>query len=69
MEICRKIEKADYAAIIICSNTMHKIADQAQEKIVIPIINVIDKTAKAIKIRHIETVGLLGTRFTMVGCF
>ena len=69
LQICLTLEKADCSAIIICSNTMHKIADQVQRKINIPIINVIDVTAKAIKEKNIETVGLLGTRFTMEGGF
>jgi len=68
-QICITLEKANCSAIIICSNTMHKIADQVQEKIKIPIINVIDETAKVIKERNIKTVGLLGTRFTMEGVF
>ena len=68
-QICITLERANSSVIIICSNTMHKIADQAQEKITIPIINVIDETAKVIQKRNIETVGLLGTRFTMEGGF
>ncbi len=68
-QICITLEKANCSAIVICSNTMHKIADQVQEKIVIPIINVIDETAKAIKERNVETIGLLGTKFTMESGF
>lgn len=68
-QICITLEEASCSAIVICSNTMHKIADQAQEKTKIPIINVIDETAKVIKERNIETIGLLGTRFTMEGGF
>ena len=68
-QICIIFEKANCLGIIICSNTMHKIADQVQEKIEIPIINVIDETAKIIKQNNIKTVGLLGTRFTMEGEF
>ena len=69
IEICITLEKANCSAIFICSNTMHKIADHVQEKIKIPIINVIDETAKIIKKRKLKTVGLLGTRFTMEGGF
>jgi len=64
-----KLEKAGCTALVICSNTMHKIADQIQEKVSIPLINVIDETAKEIKSRNIESIGLLGTRFTMEGDF
>jgi aspartate racemase len=67
--ISLKLEKAGCGALVICSNTMHKIADQIQEKISIPLINVIDETAKAIKAKNIDNIGLLGTKFTMEGDF
>ena len=65
VNICIKLEKAGCSALIICSNTMHKIADHVQENITIPLINVIDETAKVIKANKIKTIGLLGTKFTM----
>lgn len=68
-QICIILEKANCSGIIICSNTMHKIADQVQENIKIPIINIIDETAKIIKQNNLKKVGLLGTRFTMEGEF
>ena len=64
-KICVKLEKAGCSALIICSNTMHKIADQVQNNISIPLINVINETAKAIKAKNIKNIGLLGTKFTM----
>ena len=69
IEICKTLEKAGCSALVICSNTMHKIADNVQERIKIPIINVIDATAKEIKQSGIKTIGLLGTKFTMEGGF
>ncbi len=63
------LEKAGCGALVICSNTMHKIADQIQANISIPLINVIDETAKAIKAKNIKNIGLLGTKFTMEGDF
>jgi aspartate racemase len=63
--ICTRLEKAGCSALIICSNTMHKIADQVQKNISIPLINVIDETAKAIRLKNITNIGLLGTKFTM----
>ncbi|MFW9820946.1 MAG: aspartate/glutamate racemase family protein [Candidatus Thorarchaeota archaeon] len=60
-----KLEKVGCTALVICSNTMHKIAEQIQEKVSIPLINVIDETAKEIKVKNIKNVGLLGTKFTM----
>lgn len=67
--ICRNLELAGSKAIVICSNTMHKIATEIEAKISIPLINVVDETAKAIKSTNIKSVGLLGTKFTMEGAF
>lgn len=55
--------------LVICTNTMHKMADQIASKIEIPILNIIDVTAEAIKARGFRTIGLLGTRFTMTEDF
>jgi len=67
--ISRKLENAGCEALVICSNTMHKIADELQKNISIPIINVIDETALKIKELKLKKVGLLGTKFTMEGDF
>ncbi|MFX0049041.1 MAG: aspartate/glutamate racemase family protein [Candidatus Hermodarchaeota archaeon] len=67
--ICKKLEAAGCKAIVICSNTMHKIAAEIETEILIPLINVVDETAKAIKSMNIKCVGLLGTKFTMEGIF
>lgn len=69
IEICKKLETVGSSAIVICSNTMHKIADNLEGRISIPIINVIDETAKVIKSMKIKTIGLLGTKFTMESGF
>jgi aspartate racemase len=61
----RRVEKAGADFLVICTNTMHKLADDIQKQIGIPILNIIDATAAEIKRRDIDTVGLLGTRFTM----
>ena len=55
--------------LVICTNTMHKLADQVAEKIEIPILNIIDVTANAVTARGLSKVGLLGTRFTMTQDF
>lgn len=59
------LERAGADFLVICTNTMHKMADAIQEKINIPILNLIDATAAQIKKQGIQTIGLLGTRFTM----
>ncbi|MGI2170951.1 aspartate/glutamate racemase family protein [Shewanella sp. MF05960] len=51
--------------VIICTNTMHKVADEIQAKISIPILHIADATANALLADGITKVGLLGTRFTM----
>jgi aspartate racemase len=61
----RRVETAGADFLVICTNTMHKLADDIQKQIGIPILNIIDATAAEIKRRDIDTVGLLGTRFTM----
>ncbi len=65
VEGARSIERAGADFLVMCTNTMHKLADGVQKEIGIPLLNIIDATAKQIRIRGIETIGLLGTRFTM----
>jgi len=67
--ICKKLEIAGSKAVLFLSNTMHKIVKDIEPEISVPIINVIDETAKIIKSMNIENVGLLGTKFTMEGEF
>ena len=51
--------------IILCTNTMHKVADQIQAGIKIPFLHIADATAEKIKSAGLQKIGLLGTRFTM----
>lgn len=60
-----QVEAAGADFLLICTNTMHKVAPQIQQAIVIPILHLADATAKRIKAAGIETIGLLGTNFTM----
>jgi len=69
IDISKKLESAGCSCIVMCSNTIHKIADKLEREIPIPLLHVIDETAKAIKLKNLSTVGLLGTRFTMEGGF
>ena len=64
-----EVEKGGGEFLVICTNTMHKLADQIAEKINIPILNIIDVTAEKIKKKGLSKIGLLGTRFTMVQDF
>ena len=61
----RRIEAAGADFLLICTNTMHKVADEVAAVINIPLLHIADATAAQIKDAGIDTVGLLGTRFTM----
>ena len=64
-----RLEKAGADFIVICTNTMHKVAPQMREHIAIPIIHIAEATADKLKERSITTVGLLGTKYTMTEDF
>ncbi len=65
IEVARSVEAGGADFLIICTNTMHKMADEVQQSIGIPILHIADATAEVIKARGLHRVGLLGTRFTM----
>jgi len=54
---------------VICTNTMHRMAEEIETATPIPLLHIADAAAQAIKAQGIHTVGLLGTRFTMEGDF
>ena len=64
-EAAKSIEKAGADCVMIGANTMHKIADEVQAAITIPLINIADAVAEAIKIKNLKKVALLGTKYTM----
>lgn len=59
------IEAGGADFLLICTNTMHKVAAQVESSISIPILHIADATAKKLVSDGIKKVGLLGTRFTM----
>jgi aspartate racemase len=61
----RVIESAGADLLLICTNTMHKVADTVSAAIGIPLLHIADATADRIHGAGVRTVGLLGTRFTM----
>lgn len=61
----QQVERAGADFLIICTNTMHKMAEQVQQEIQIPLLHIADTAARQIKAQGLQTVGLLGTRFTM----
>jgi aspartate racemase len=60
-----RLERGGADIILICTNTMHKLYNEVQSCIKIPILHIADATAEVIKKRDLKNVGLLGTRFTM----
>ncbi|MGB8212299.1 MAG: aspartate/glutamate racemase family protein [Anaerolineales bacterium] len=65
IEAARAVEAGGADFLIICTNTMHKMADEVQRSIRIPLLHIADATAVSIKASGLHRVGLLGTRFTM----
>ena len=61
----RSLEKGGADFVILCTNTMHKVADEIQAHINIPFLHIADATAQRIKDSGLHKIGLLGTRFTM----
>lgn len=61
----KRIEAAGADFLLICTNTMHKVAQEVADGIAIPLLHIGDAAAERIKEEKMGTVGLLGTRFTM----
>jgi aspartate racemase len=59
------LEAAGAEVLLICTNTMHRVADQVQDAVSIPLLHIIDVTADALIAAGLSTVGVLGTAFTM----
>lgn len=62
---CLSLERGGADAIVLCANTAHAVADQVKQQIRLPIIDIIDATAREIRRQGLSNVGLLGTKFTM----
>lgn len=65
----QNLEKAGADFIIICTNTMHKVAPEIQSRLNIPIVHIAEATAEALQKEHITKVALLGTKYTMTQDF
>lgn len=64
-QACKSLKQSGVKAIVLCANTAHMFADDIEQKIGLPIINIIASTANAAKSQGVKKVGLLGTKFTM----
>ena len=64
-QAARQLEAGGADFVVLCTNTMHKVAPQIEAAIAIPFLHIVDATAAAIKAQGYTKVGLLATRFTM----
>lgn len=65
IDAAQNVQNGGADFVLICTNTMHKMAEDVQKHIDIPILHIADATAETIKIKGLTKIGLLGTRFTM----
>lgn len=64
-DVAAGLEKAGAACVLICTNTMHMVADEVEARLNVPLINIIDETAHALKSGGAKRPLLLATRYTM----
>lgn len=64
-DAARAVERAGADMILICTNTMHKVADEVAAAVSVPLLHIADMTADELDRASVATVGLLGTRYTM----
>jgi len=65
IDAAQRVKKGGADFVVICTNTMHKMAEEVQNSINIPLLHLADVTAERIKAQGLKKVGLLGTKFTM----
>jgi aspartate racemase len=65
----RRVQAAGAECIVLCTNTMHKVADAITAAVELPLIHIVDPTGEAIVERGLRRVGLLATRYTMEDTF
>ena len=68
-QAAENLEKAGADFLVICTNTMHKVAPQIRQRIRIPILHIAEATAAVLQDAGITRVGLLGTKYTMTQDF
>ena len=65
----QSVEKAGADFLLICTNTMHKVAAEIADGLSVPVLHIADATADVLLLDGVSNVGLLGTRFTMEQAF
>jgi aspartate racemase len=64
-DAARQLERAGADMVLICTNTMHKLSEEVEAAVSIPLVHIADVTARAILAAGLKRIALLGTRFTM----
>jgi aspartate racemase len=64
-EVAMGLEAAGADVLLLCTNTMHRVADQVQAAVSVPLLHIVDITALAVQAAGLSVVGLLGTAYTM----
>ncbi len=65
VKAAQRLERGGAELIVICTNTMHKMAPEVEKSVSVPLLHLVDAVAAKIKETGLEKVALLGTRFTM----
>lgn len=68
-EAAHRLELGGAEILILCTNTMHRVAEIIQTRISIPFLHIADATAQRVRAAEMTRIGLLGTRFTMEQAF
>ena len=68
-DAARRLERSGAELLVLCTNTMHRVAAAVEAAVSIPLVHIADATAQRVRSRSLEAVGLLGTRFTMEEAF
>lgn len=68
-DAARRLETAGADFIVICTNTMHKVAAQVRQRVTIPLLHIAEATARELRAADVDTVALLGTSYTMTQDF
>ncbi len=68
-DAAQRLEAAGAQGLMLCSNTMHRVAEVIEAAVAVPLLHLADATADAVRADRLTRVGLLGTRFTMEDAF